>query len=132
ERTREDARALMETYVAMGCRSTWTCAPYQLPTRPSLGEHMACAESSAIVFASSVLGARTDRYGDFIDICCAITGRAPAAGLPLDEERAARAIFPLEGVTERLLPDPIAHAAVGSVVGRATGTMVPAIVGLPP
>ena len=80
EDTRENARALMETYVAMGCRSTWTCAPYQLPTRPSLGEHIAWAESNAIVFANSVLGARTDRYGDFIDICCAITGRAPAAG----------------------------------------------------
>ena len=132
EATRADARALMETYVAMGCRSTWTCAPYQLPTRPSLGEHIAWAESNAIVFANSVLGARTDRYGDFIDICCAITGRAPAAGLHLDEGRAARAIFRLEGVPDRLLADPIAHAAVGAVVGRATGTMVPAIVGLPP
>ena len=78
----------MDAYVAMGCRPTWTCAPYQLPERPALGEHVAWAESNAIVFANSVLGARTDRYGDFIDICCAITGRAPAAGLHLDEEPA--------------------------------------------
>ena len=70
----------MEAYVAMGCRATWTCAPYQLPERPAFGEQIAWAESNAIVFANSVLGARTNRYGDFIDVCCAITGRAPFAG----------------------------------------------------
>ncbi|MGZ8735380.1 MAG: aconitase X, partial [Acidimicrobiia bacterium] len=70
--TTEDARSMMDAYVAMGCRPTWTCAPYQLPVRPALGEHIAWAESNAIVFANSVLGARTGRYGDFIDICCAI------------------------------------------------------------
>ena len=86
----------MDAYVAMGCRPTWTCAPYQLPERPAVGEHVAWAESNAIVFANSVLGARTGRYGDFIDICCAITGRAPAAGLHLDEERLARTVFRVE------------------------------------
>ncbi|MGH2540517.1 MAG: aconitase X, partial [Actinomycetota bacterium] len=129
--TADDARALMDAYVAMGCRPTWTCAPYQLPDRPALGEHVAWAESNAIVFANSVLGARTDRYGDFIDICCAITGRAPAAGLHLDEERRATAIFRVEGLDESLLTDEAAFAAVGHVVGRASGTAVPAIVGLP-
>ena len=79
-RRRRTPGPLMDAYVAMGCRPTWTCAPYQLPERPALGEHVAWAESNAIVFANSVLGARTGRYGDFIDICCAITGRAPAAG----------------------------------------------------
>ena len=82
--TAADARELMDAYVTMGCRQTWTCAPYQLPERPAFGEHIAWAESNAIVFANSVLGARTDRYGDFMDICCAITGRAPEAGLHLD------------------------------------------------
>ena len=94
----DDARSLMDAYVAMGCRPTWTCAPYQLPERPGLGEHVAWAESNAIVFANSVLGARTGRYGDFIDICCAITGRAPAAGLHLAEERRARTLFRVDGV----------------------------------
>src|SRR5579871_1399334 len=49
------ARQLMELYTAMGCRPTWTCAPYQLPVRPALGEQVAWAESNAIVFANSVL-----------------------------------------------------------------------------
>ncbi len=126
-----DARALMDAYVSMGCRPTWTCAPYQLPERPGLGQHVAWAESNAIVFANSVLGARTGRYGDFIDICCAITGRAPAAGLHLDAERLARTVFRVDGVPDVLLGDGAAYAAIGHVIGRATGTNVPAVVGLP-
>jgi predicted aconitase len=127
-----DARELMDAYVSMGCRPSWTCAPYQLPRRPALGEHIAWAESNAIVFANSVLGARTGRYGDFIDICCAITGRAPAAGLHLDEERLARVVFRVEGMPEALMTDEAAYAAIGHIVGRATGNAVPAIVGLQP
>ncbi|MGZ8581499.1 MAG: aconitase X [Actinomycetota bacterium] len=130
--TATDARALMDAYVAMGCRPTWTCAPYQLPVRPGLGEHVAWAESNAIVFANSVLGARTGRYGDFIDICCAITGRAPAAGLHLDEERRARTVFRVGALPGLLLEDEAAYAAIGHLVGRRTGNAVPAIVGLPP
>ncbi len=130
--TAEDARSMMDAYVAMGCRPTWTCAPYQLPARPALGEHVAWAESNAIVFANSVLGARTGRYGDFIDICCAITGRAPAAGLHLDEERRATTVFRVGALPEALLADEAAYAAIGHLVGRRTGNAVPAIVGLPP
>src|SRR4051794_25235237 len=69
--TAAQARRLMDAYVALGCTPTWTCAPYQLPQRPGLGEQIAWAESNAIVFANSVLGARTNRYGDFLDICAA-------------------------------------------------------------
>jgi predicted aconitase len=130
--TTEDARSMMDAYVAMGCRPTWTCAPYQLPVRPTLGEHIAWAESNAIVFANSVLGARTGRYGDFIDICCAITGRAPAAGLHLDGERLATTVFRVGALPEALLADEAAYAAIGHLVGRRTGNAVPAIVGLPP
>ena len=56
---------------------TFTCAPYQTIFRPRFGAQIAWAESNAIVFANSVIGARTNRYGDFIDLCCAITGRVP-------------------------------------------------------
>ena len=62
----ERKRRLMDAYVAMGCRQTWTCAPYQDLHRPAFGSQIAWAESNAIVFANSVLGARTERYGDFI------------------------------------------------------------------
>jgi predicted aconitase len=125
------ARRLVDAYVAMGCRPTWTCAPYQLPDRPAFGEHVAWAESNAIVFANSVLGARTDRYGDFIDICAAIAGRVPEAGLHLDEERHARVIFRLAAIPDRLLRDEVTPTCVGHIVGASAGSDVPAIVGLP-
>ena len=126
------ARRLMDTYVGMGCRPSWTCAPYQLAGRPAFGEHVAWAESNAIVFANSVLGARTGRYGDFIDICAAITGRAPLAGLHTDEGRRAQVVFLLRGIPSRLLSETVLGAVVGHIVGMRAGSLVPAIVGLLP
>jgi predicted aconitase len=129
--TATNARRQMDLYVAMGCRPTWTCAPYQLPVRPEFGQHVAWAESNAIVFCNSVLGARTDRYGDFIDICAALTGRVPLAGLHRDKDRRATLAFKLEGVSERLLASDALYPVLGHVLGRDAGTEVAAIAGLP-
>ena len=68
------ARRMMRAYEAMGCAATWTCAPYQAGHRPALGTDVAWGESNAVVFCNSVLGARTNRYGDFLDIACADVG----------------------------------------------------------
>jgi predicted aconitase len=127
-----DARRVMDLYVAMGCRPSWTCAPYQLPGRPALGDHVAWAESNAIVFANSVLGARTNRYGDFIDICAAITGRAPEAGLHLTENRRGEILFRLGGVPPRLMDEDVLYPVLGYLVGTHSGTQVPVLQGLPP
>ncbi len=130
--TAEQARRLMDAYVELGCEPTWTCAPYQLPRRPAFGEHVAWAESNAIVFANSVLGARTDRYGDFIDICAAVTGRVPDAGLHLDANRRGRVVFRLTGVNPRLLEEDAFYPVLGHLIGRMAGADIPVIVGLPP
>jgi hypothetical protein len=129
--TAERSRRQMDLYVAMGCRPTWTCAPYQLAERPTFGQHVAWAESNAIVFANSVLGARTNRYGDFIDICAAITGRVPFAGLHRDEERRARLVLRLVDVPGHLLDEEVLYPVLGHLVGKEAGSLVPAIVGLP-
>lgn len=129
--TRELARELMDRYVALGCQPTWTCAPYQLPRRPGLGDQIAWAESNAIAFANSVLGARTNRYGDFIDIAAAITGRVPDAGLHTDAGRRATLVLRVEGVGDAALRDPLVGAALGIVLGETAGTRVAAITGLP-
>jgi predicted aconitase len=129
--TRAAAGRLMDAYVAMGCRPTWTCAPYQLPDRPAFGEHVAWAESNAIVFANSVLGARTDRYGDFIDICAAVTGRVPDAGLHTDRGRLATLVVRLGALPRRLLESEILHPVLGHLLGRIAGGRVAAIDGLP-
>ncbi len=70
-------RELMELHQALGCMPTFTCAPYQTIFRPTFGQQIAWGESNAIVFANSVIGARTARYGDFTDLAAAIT--APRA-----------------------------------------------------
>jgi predicted aconitase len=128
---RDRARRQMDAYVAMGCQPTWTCAPYQLPDRPALGEHIAWAESNAIVFANSVLGARTGRYGDFMDICAALTGRVPLAGLHLDEERRARVVVRIEDVADEAYLVDEFYALLGHLVGKAAGSRVAAVVGVP-
>ena len=113
EETARLARKLMDAYVAMGCEPTWTCAPYQLPERPGPGEHVAWAESNAIVFANSVLGARTDRYGDFLVICAAITGRMPDAGLHCKANRRGQVLFDPGNVLERLLREDVLYPVLG-------------------
>lgn len=131
EATRRDAASLMDAYVALGCEPTWTCAPYQREVRPGFGEHIAWAESNAIVFANSVLGARTHRYGDFIDIAAAVTGRVPEAGLHLDTNRVATTVVDVAGLSPDLLRTDVVFPVIGYVIGRACGSDIPAIVGLP-
>ncbi len=131
EEVATNAERLIDAYEALGCRPTWTCAPYQLPDRPAFGEHVAWAESNAIVFANSVLGARTNRYGDFIDVCAAVTGRVPDSGLHTDAGRRATVVVRLEGVQQRLLRAELLYPVLGHLVGRIAGTEVVAIVGLP-
>ncbi|MGA7270567.1 MAG: aconitase X catalytic domain-containing protein [Acidimicrobiia bacterium] len=131
-----EARALVDAYVELGCSPTWTCAPYQIPesaglARPCLGDQVAWAESNAIVFANSVLGARTERYGDFLDICAAVTGRAPAAGLHLDQGRLAGFVLSVEPIASRLGDDYV-YPLLGLVLGEVALGRVGAIVGLPP
>lgn len=129
--TATQARRLMDAYVALGCKATWTCAPYQLPQRPGFGEQIAWAESNAIVFANSVLGARTNRYGDFIDICAALTGRVPDAGLHQRAARRGQVLFQPIDIPERLLHEDIFYAILGHIVGAQTGNYIPVIDGLP-
>ncbi len=126
------ATRMMEAYQAMGCRPTFTCAPYQAMHRPALGEQIAWAESNAIVFANSVLGARTNRYGDFIDICAALTGRAPDVGLHRVENRRGRVLFRLNDIPERLLREDVLFPVLGYLIGARTGTRIPVIDGLLP
>jgi predicted aconitase len=129
--TERRARHLMDLYVQMGCRPTWTCAPYQMDLRPRFGEQIAWAESNAIVFANSILGARTDRYGDFIDICAAVTGRAPFSGLHVTANRRARIGFRLDAIDDALLAEDAFYPLLGLVVGGRSGSSVPVIEGLP-
>lgn len=129
---RDPSIRLMKAHEELGCQPSFTCAPYQTMFRPVFGEQIAWGESNAIVFANSVIGARTNRYGDFIDLCCAMTGRAPAWGLHLDENRRGQILFRLAGFAASQRPTDALYVAVGLIVGAKSGERIPVIEGLPP
>lgn len=130
EETMVNGRRLMEAYTALGARATWTCAPYQLPGRPEFGQDIAWAESNAIVFANSVLGARTDRYGDFLDIAAAIVGKVPYSGFHLTERRRGQVVFDVSGLPAELLADELLFPSLGILIGLESGSRVPVIDGV--
>lgn len=121
---------LMLAYAELGCQPTFTCAPYQTIYRPKFGQQIAWGESNAIVFANSVIGARTNRYGDFLDLCCAMTGRVPYYGLHLVENRRAQIVVEVDMEVEAL-DRQVLCVVVGHIVGKRCGNRIPAIVGLP-
>jgi len=103
---------------------TCTCYLNEVGNTPNRGDNLAWAESSAVVFANSVLGARTNRNAGIIDLFCAIVGRAPKYGFLTDEGRRASWVIELK-TTE--LPNP--HL-LGSAIGQKVMEQVPYIKGL--
>lgn len=111
----------------LGAAPIFSCTPYVFPTAPTFGQDIVWAESNAIAYANSVIGARTNRHGDFLDICAAITGRAPLAGLHIPENRHGSFLVnvpPVSGV------DGSFYTALGYLVGKHAGELVPVIDGL--
>jgi predicted aconitase len=126
----ERAYRLGQAYVRMGAQPTFTCAPYQTDNAPVFGEQIAWSESNAVAFANSVIGARTNRYGDYLDICCALTGRVPAAGLHLDEPRLATFVVELDSIPPELPLRDDFYPVLGYLLGSLVADEVPVVAGL--
>ncbi|MEE9173986.1 MAG: aconitase X catalytic domain-containing protein [Thermoplasmata archaeon] len=116
---------IVEAYRRMGAEETWSCIPYQIGNRPGLGDHVAWAESSAVVFANSMLGARTNREGGPSALASAVTGLTPNYGLHLPIHREA---------TVRVEVEPDIHgyefSVLGHHLGREIGRGVPFLEGI--
>lgn len=123
------ARRLTDAYVGLGCTPTWTCAPYQAGHRPRFGTNVAWGESNAVAFCNSVLGARTNRYGDFLDICAAVTGRAPYIGLHVPENRFATVLVNASELGSWITDD-VTFVLIGAWLGRTIKGRVAAFEGL--
>lgn len=123
----EPASALGEAYMAMGARLSYTCAPYLLDTAPAAGEQIAWAESNAVVFANSVLAARTLKYPDYLDLCIALCGRAPLTGCHLDHHRKAQLRI---AVRRPASADDAFYPLLGYHVGLLAGRRIPLVTGL--
>jgi predicted aconitase/predicted aconitase with swiveling domain len=123
----EPADALGQAYLDMGAKGSFTFAPYLLDSAPAFGDQIVWAESNAVVFANSVLGARTQKYPDYLDICIALTGRAPFVGCHRDEGRLATLridITPPPGFDDAFYP------LLGYHIGLLCGSEIPVICGL--
>lgn len=126
----KQAHRQMIAYQSMGTIPTWTCAPYQTEYKPKFGDQIAWGESNAISFANSVIGARTERYPDLFDVCCAITGRAPAIGLHLTENRAGKILLQLKNIPLELQQSDDFYPVLGHLMGKISLEKIPVIQGL--
>ncbi|KAF6842770.1 hypothetical protein CMUS01_02763 [Colletotrichum musicola] len=124
----EASARLANLYVEMGARPTFTCAPYQLDSAPRKGEQIAWAESNAVVYANSVLGAKTMKYPDYLDIAIALTGRAPKAGAHIDRNRLATVHIRVPRPNNDF--DDSFHPVLGYVVGTLAVSEIPVVSGL--
>lgn len=117
---------ILDAYSEMGIMKTCTCAPYFIGIRPKQGEHVAWAESSAVAFANSVLGAKTNREGGPSALAAAICGVTPYYGLHLEKNRMADIIVDVE-CELRTTAD---FGALGSAIGRLAKNKYPAFRGI--
>ncbi|MBP2299326.1 cis-3-hydroxy-L-proline dehydratase [Azospirillum picis] len=123
----EPAGALADAYVEMGAQPTFTCAPYLLDGAPGRGDDIGWSESNAVVYANSVLGARTMKYPDYLDICVALTGRAPLSGCHVEGNRRATLRITVPSCPEA---DDSFYPLLGYHVGAVAADRIPAIAGL--
>jgi len=124
-------KRLEKAHLAMGARPSWTCAPYQDGILPKPGSMVAWSESNAIVFANSVLVVRTNRTGDLVDICCALTGGAPKTGFYLDENRLAEIHVNIDDFPSEAYTDARFYPLLGYFIGKQCDNRVVAISGIP-
>ncbi|NJE84557.1 DUF521 domain-containing protein [Thermococcus sp. CX2] len=124
----EKQMEILELYRRMGIEVTSTCTPYYGANLPKFGDHLAWSESSAVSFANSILGARTNREGGPSSLAAAIVGKTPNYGLHLDENRKATVIISVEANVRTFVD----YAALGYHLGKTLGNDVPYIKGLKP
>ena len=122
------ASRLADSYVEMGAIPSFTCAPYLLADPPSAGECIGWSESNAVIYANSVLGARTSKIPDYLDLFVAMTGRAPYCGTYADSGRQAQRIIELAGIPEDV--DDGFWPLLGWVAGKHAPDRIPLLRGL--
>jgi hypothetical protein len=118
---------VVRAYERMGVTPSCTCTPYLAGNRPARGESVAWSESSAVTFANSVLGARTNREGGPSALAAALVARTPDYGLHREAERAPR----VRVAVEARLDDAADFGALGAAIGEASGERIPLIEGIP-
>jgi len=115
---------IVRLYEKLGVKSTCTCAPYQIGIVPKRGEHLAWSESSAVCYANSVLGARTNRESGMSALAAAICGVTPMFGLHLQEKRKAKVVFEVECELASRYDYAVLGAHAGKIAGERNAAFV--------
>ena len=121
------ASRLADAYVKMGAYPTFTCAPYLLDEKPSKGEVIGWSESNAVIYANSVIGARTQKHPDYLDLFIAMTGRTPNTGVYLEENR--KPVCEIQVVLPSNFDDAI-WPMIGWLAGHKSPNGIPVLNGL--
>ncbi|AMQ19232.1 aconitase X catalytic domain-containing protein [Thermococcus peptonophilus] len=124
----EKQMEVLELYRKMGIEVTSTCTPYYGANLPKFGDHVAWSESSAVSFANSILGARTNREGGPSSLAAAIVGKTPNYGLHLDENRKATVVVEVQAKVKSFAD----YSALGYHLGKTLGNDVPYFKNLKP
>lgn len=122
---------VIDAYARMGVLTTCSCTPYFFGNVPHFGEHIAWAESSAVCYANSVLGARTNREGGPSALAAALTGRTPCYGLHLDEHRRPGLTVQVEAQLSDTRDFGALGVAVGRVIEARKVKAIPYLCGIP-
>ncbi len=122
----EKQEKVIQAFAQMGVKTTCTCTPYFIGNKPNNGEHIAWSESSAVAFANSVLGARTNREGGPSALASALTGKTALYGLHLEENRNAK----IKVIVETEIKGTEYFGALGKVIGEKAKSTPVYITGL--
>ena len=122
----EKQRKIIELYKALGIEATLTCTPYYLKS-PKRGSHLSWAESSAVIYANSIIGSWTNREGGPSALASALIGKTPNYGVHRPENRRPTVLVKVEAE----LNDESDYGALGIFLGKAIGDRIPLICGLP-
>ena len=113
-------REIVDAYAKLGISKTCTCTPYLVGNVPRFKDNISWSESSAVAYANSVIGARTNREGGPAALAAAIVGKTPLYGFHLDENRGANLVVNVS--TELKGAD---FGVLGYIVGKVVGGGVP-------
>lgn len=122
---------IFRAYKRMGVILSRTCTPYLIGNMPRMYEHVAWSESSALIFANSVLGAYTNREGAISALASAIAGRTSLFGYHLDENRYGKVLVRLSDEIDPRVASLSDYSVIGQYVGRTVGADIPVFVNLP-
>jgi predicted aconitase len=125
ERTIRNQRRIVRAFRRMGVNTTLSCTPYE-ERQPLLGEHIAWAESSAVIYANSICGARSNRESGISALAAAVTGKSPNYGMHIKGNRAPQVRVEVEAQDM----DEARAGALGYLLGTKIGSAIPYVSGV--